>query len=36
MQPTLQPGIHYVTITGSGANGLANHGRYRLQIKSGT
>jgi subtilisin family serine protease len=35
MQPTLQPGIHYVTITGSGLNGLANHGRYRLQVRSG-
>ena len=36
LQPTLQPGIYYVTITGSGANGLANRGRYRLQVRAGT
>lgn len=36
MQPTLQPGIYYVTITGTNSNGLASRGRYRLQVKAGT
>jgi subtilisin family serine protease len=36
MQPTLQPGIYYVTITGTGSNGLASHGRYRLQVRAGS
>jgi subtilisin family serine protease len=36
LQPNLTPGIYYVTVQGSGANGLATHGRYRLQVRSGT
>lgn len=36
LQPTLEPGIYYVTITGTNANGLANHGRYRLSVRAGT
>jgi hypothetical protein len=34
--PTLTPGIYYVTVTGSSANGLATHGRYRLEVRSGS
>jgi len=33
---TLAPGRYYVTVTGSSANGLADRGRYRLQVRSGT
>jgi hypothetical protein len=33
---TLTPGIYYVTVTGTGANGLSSHGRYRLEVRSGT
>jgi hypothetical protein len=36
IQATLTPGIYYVTVNGSGANGLASHGRYRLEVRSGT
>ena len=32
----LSPGRYYVTVTGSTANSLANRGRYRLQVRSGT
>jgi hypothetical protein len=35
IQATLTPGIFYITVTGSGANGLASHGRYRLEVRSG-
>ena len=36
---TLQPGIYYITVTPSSnasAAGLATHGRYRLELRSGT
>lgn len=33
---TLQPGIYYVTVTGSSLRGLADHGRYRLEVRSGS
>jgi hypothetical protein len=33
---TLQPGLYYVTVTGTGQNGFASHGRYRLEVRSGT
>lgn len=36
IQATLAPGIYYVTVNGTGANGLASHGRYRLEVRSGT
>lgn len=32
----LTPGIYYVTVTGSSAAGLASHGRYRLEVRSGS
>ncbi len=32
----LAPGTYYVAVTGSTANGLADQGRYRLQVRSGT
>jgi subtilisin family serine protease len=32
---TATPGTLYVTVAGSSANGLANHGRYRLEARSG-
>ena len=32
----LTPGIYYVTVTGSTAAGLSSHGRYRLEVRSGT
>jgi len=35
IQATLTPGIFYITVNGSGANGLASHGRYRLEVRSG-
>ena len=36
IQQTLQPGIYYVTVTGTGAAQLANHGRYRLEVRAGS
>jgi subtilisin family serine protease len=36
VQPTLPPGIYYVTVQGTGANGLASRGRYRLEVRSGS
>jgi Subtilase family len=36
VQPTLAAGIYYITVTGSSSLGLADHGRYRLQIRTGT
>jgi hypothetical protein len=36
VQATLAPGIYYITVTGSSASNFANHGRYRLQIRTGT
>jgi hypothetical protein len=36
IQMTLQPGIYYVTVSGTAANGFADHGRYRLEVRSGT
>jgi hypothetical protein len=35
VQAQLAPGIYYVTVTGTGASGLASHGRYRLEIRAG-
>jgi Subtilase family len=35
VQAQLTPGIYYVTVTGTGASGLASHGRYRLEVRSG-
>jgi hypothetical protein len=32
---TAAPGTLYVTVTGSSASGLADHGRYRLEVRSG-
>jgi serine protease len=34
VQQTLQPGIYYVTVVGTGASGLASHGRYRLEVRA--
>ncbi|MDE3217095.1 MAG: PPC domain-containing protein, partial [Gemmatimonadota bacterium] len=31
----LSPGTYYVAVTGSAGNGLADHGRYRLQVRAG-
>jgi subtilisin family serine protease len=36
LQPNLQPGIYYLTVTGTSASQLANHGRYRLEVRSGS
>jgi hypothetical protein len=36
IQSTLQPGTYYVTVTGTAASGFANHGRYRLEVRSGS
>ena len=36
VQPNLTAGIYYITVTGSSASGLSSHGRYRLQIRTGT
>jgi hypothetical protein len=36
IQQTLQPGIYYITVTGTGAAQLANHGRYRLEVRAGS
>jgi hypothetical protein len=36
IQQTLQPGTYYITVTGTGAAQLANHGRYRLEFRAGT
>ncbi len=33
VQATLTPGIYYVTVSGIGASGLADHGRYRLEVR---
>jgi Subtilase family/Bacterial pre-peptidase C-terminal domain len=33
---SLAAGTYYVAVTGSTANGLANQGRYRLQVRSGS
>lgn len=33
---TLAPGIYYVTVTGTSASGLSSHGRYRLEVRSGS
>ncbi len=35
VQAQLTPGIYYVTVTGTGASGLADHGRYRLEVRAG-
>jgi Subtilase family/Bacterial pre-peptidase C-terminal domain len=32
----LAPGTYYVVVTGSSASGLSDHGRYRLQVRSGS
>jgi subtilisin family serine protease len=36
VQASLQSGIYYITISGSFSSGLADHGRYRLEVRSGT
>lgn len=36
MQPTMTAGVYYVTVTGTSGNGLASHGRYRLQVRAGS
>jgi hypothetical protein len=36
IQATLTPGIYYITVTGTSSNGLSSHGRYRLEVRSGT
>jgi len=36
IQTTLTPGIYYITVTGTPSNGLSSHGRYRLEVRSGT
>jgi hypothetical protein len=36
VQAQLQSGIYYITISGSFSSGLADHGRYRLEVRSGT
>jgi len=36
IQATLAPGIYYIAVTGTPANGLSSHGRYRLEVRSGT
>jgi len=33
---TLQPGIYYLSVSGTAVNGFADHGRYRLEVRSGT
>lgn len=33
---TLAPGTYYVEVTGSSANALSDHGRYRLAVRSGS
>jgi hypothetical protein len=33
---TLAAGIYYATVTGTGANGFASHGRYRLEVRAGS
>jgi hypothetical protein len=35
IQANLQSGIYYVTVTGTSAAQLADHGRYRLEVRSG-
>jgi len=36
IQATLQPGIYYVTVTAGSSRVLADHGRYRLEVRSGS
>jgi hypothetical protein len=36
IQATLQPGTYYVTVSGTAGNGFADHGRYRLEVRSGS
>jgi hypothetical protein len=36
IQAPLTPGIYYISVTGTGASGLASHGRYRLEVRSGS
>jgi hypothetical protein len=36
VQLTLQPGTYYVTVSGTAINGFADHGRYRLEVRSGS
>ncbi len=35
VRATLTPGVYYATVTGTGSNGQASHGRYRLEIRAG-
>jgi hypothetical protein len=36
LQSTLQPGTYYVTVSVGSSRTLADHGRYRLEVRSGT
>jgi hypothetical protein len=36
VQASLTPGTYYVTVSGIEASGLASHGRYRLEVRSGS
>jgi hypothetical protein len=36
IQTTLQPGTYFVTVSVGSSRTLANHGRYRLEVRSGT
>src|SRR5262249_25061302 len=35
VRATLTPGIYYVSVTGTSANGQASRGRYRLEARAG-
>jgi hypothetical protein len=34
VRQTLQPGSYRITVVGTGASGLASHGRYRLEVRA--
>jgi hypothetical protein len=36
VQSTLAVGTYYITVTGTSANQLSSHGRYRLEVRSGS
>lgn len=35
IRTTLQPGIYYITVVGTGSSGLSAHGRYRIEVRTG-
>jgi subtilisin family serine protease len=35
LRANVSAGVYYITVRGTTANGLASHGRYRLQVRSG-